>query len=109
VSHGDIVTVAAGGGFGGKPRPAVIIQSDQFETSSSATVCLFTSDAVDAPLIRLQVQPSAENGLFGPSRLMIDKITTVPASKIGKRIGRLEADDLLRLNRALSVFLGLAA
>jgi mRNA interferase MazF len=109
VSRGEIVTVAAGGGFGGKPRPAVIIQSNQFETSFSATVCLFTSDPLDAPLIRLSVEPSAENGLLGRSRLMVDKITTVPASKIGKRIGHLAPDDLLRLNRALTVFFGLAS
>jgi mRNA interferase MazF len=109
MSRGEIITVAAGGGFGGKLRPAVIVQSDQFETSFSATVCLFTSDQLDAPLIRLEVKPSLENGLLSPSCLMVDKITTVPASKIGKRIGRLAPDDLLRLNRALAVFLGLAA
>lgn len=109
MSRGDIVTVVAGGGFGGKPRPAVIIQSNQFETFFSATVCLFTSDPLDAALIRILIEPSTENGLFALSRLMVDKITTVPASKIGKRIGRLGKEDLVRLNRALAVFLGLAA
>lgn len=102
------MTVAAGSGFGGKPRPAVIIQADQFETSFSATLCLFTSDAVDAPMVRLPVSPSAENGLSEPSWLMVDKVITVNASKIGKRIGRLTPEDVVRLNRSLAVFLGLS-
>jgi mRNA interferase MazF len=106
--RGDIVIVAAGSGFGGKPRPAVVIQSDQFPSSFSTTLCLFTSGVVDAPLVRLPMTPSTENGLTRTSWLMVDKIVTVPSSKIDKKVGRLASDDIARVNQALAVFLGLS-
>jgi mRNA interferase MazF len=109
VRRGDIVTVAASGGFGGKPRPAVIVQSDQFDSTLTLTICLFTSDPADAPLFRVAIIPTIENGLVATSWLMTDKIIAVRRTKIGRLIGRLAADDLLRLNRALAVFLGLAS
>jgi mRNA interferase MazF len=101
-------TVSGGAAYTGKPRPAVIVQEDRFESTSSITLCAFTTDPTDAPLLRLLVEPSDRNGLAGASRLMVDKITTVPKSRLGKRVGKLDAEDVLRLNRALTVFLGLA-
>ncbi|KQY14633.1 type II toxin-antitoxin system PemK/MazF family toxin [Rhizobium sp. Root482] len=106
--RGDIWTVAGGGDYAGKPRPVVIVQDDSFDETASITICAFTSDETEAPLFRLIVEPNARNGLLAASRLMVDKISTVPKSKIGKRIGRLDDEDILRLNRALLVFLGLA-
>lgn len=105
--RGDVVTVAAGGGHGGKPRRAVIIQSDDFAATASVTVCLLTSHGIDAPLLRLPVVPEAGNGLTAPSWIMVDKIVTAPRAKVGRWIGSLSAGDLLPLNRALAVFLGI--
>jgi mRNA interferase MazF len=107
VTRGEIWTAAGGKDYAGKPRPVVIVQDDRFDSTSSITVCAFTSDPTEAPLIRLVVEPSEANGLGAVSRLMIDKVTTVPKRKLGKRIGRLADDDLLRVNRALVIFLGL--
>jgi mRNA interferase MazF len=108
VRRGDIVTVAAGGGYGGKPRPAVIIQSDDFAATSSLTACLLTSHGIDAPLLRLPLKPHLVSALTAPSWIMVDKIVTVPRAKIGRRVGSLSSGDVTRLNRALAVFLGLA-
>lgn len=109
MTRGDIVTVAAGSGFGSKPRPAVIIQADQFNETATITLCLFTSTPIELPLIRVAVSPSVENALSEMSWLMIDKLISARRSKLGKHIGRLAVDDQMRLNRALAVFLGLAA
>jgi mRNA interferase MazF len=108
VKRGEIWTVSGGNNYAGKPRPAVIIQEDRFDGTSSITLCAFTTDPTDAPLIRLPIVPSEQNGLRTECRLMIDKVTTVPKTRLGKRLGRLEGTDLLRVNRALMVFLGLA-
>lgn len=105
--RGEIWTVSAGG-YAGKPRPAVIIQDDRFDATTSVTICAFTSDPTEAPLFRLPVEPGESNGLRSPSRLMVDKITTVARDKLGERIGRLDDEDVVRLNRAILVFLGLA-
>jgi mRNA interferase MazF len=75
----------------------------------SLTICAFTTDATDAPLFRLAVEPNARNGLNAPCRLMVDKITTVAKAKLGQRVGRLDDEDMVRLNQAMLVFLGLAA
>ncbi len=108
MKRGEIWTLAGGKDYAGKPRPVVIVQDDCFEVTNSVTVCAFTTNETDAPLFRLQVEPTGRNGLRAPSRLMVDKISTVPKSKIGILIGRLDDEDLLRLNRAILVFLGLA-
>ncbi len=100
--------MSAGVPYAGKPRPAVIVQEDRFEATSSITICAFTTDPTDAPLLRMLIEPSDRNGLANASRLMIDKITTVPKARLGKRIGKLNDEDVVRLNRALTVFLGLA-
>ena len=108
MKRGDIWTVAGGTDYAGKPRPAVIIQDDRFDGTNSVTICAFTTDPTDAPLFRLLVAPSERNGLRTPSRLMMDKITTVPKAKLGSHVGRLDDEDLLRVNRGILVFLGLA-
>jgi mRNA interferase MazF len=106
--RGEIWTVSGGRNYAGKPRPVVILQDDSFGGTDSITVCAFTTDETEAPLFRLPVEPNEHNGLRASCRLMVDKITTVPKAKVGARIGRLDNADILRLNRALLVFLGLA-
>ena len=100
--------MAGGPGYACKPRPAVIIQDDCFPETLSIAVCPLTSQPTEAPILRVLVEPSPENGLRETSRLMVDKVTTVPRSLLGQCIGRLADEDLLRLNRSLLVFLGLA-
>jgi mRNA interferase MazF len=107
--RGDIWTVAGGKDYAGKARPVVIVQDDSFDGTDSITMCAFTTDATDAPLFRLAIEPNGRNGLRVPCRLMVDQITTVPKSKISARIGRLDEEDVLHLNQAALVFLGLAA
>ncbi len=107
--RGDVWTVAGGKDYAGKARPVVILQDDSFDGTESITICAFTTDDTDAPLFRLPVEPSEHNGLRAPCRLMVDKVTTVPKSKLGAHIGRLDDEDVLRLNQAVLVFLGLAA
>ena len=87
----------------------MILQDDRFDGLDSVTFCPFTTNPTPAPLFRLVVKSSERNGLGEDSSLMIDKITTVPTAKLGKKIGNLDDEDLVRLNRAVAVFLGLAA
>lgn len=108
MKRGEIWTVAGGKDYAGKPRPAVILQDNHFDMTDSITVCAFTTDPTDAPLFRLLIQPSESNGLRAVCRLMVDKITTVPKTKIGVRLGRLADEDMVRVNRAVVVFLGIA-
>ena len=108
MKRGEIWTVAGGKDYAGKARPVVIVQDDSFDGTDSVTICAFTTDATDAPLFRRPIAPNERNGLRVPCRLMVDKITTVPKSKIGAHIGRLDDEDVLRLNQAALVFLGLA-
>lgn len=108
MTRGEVWTVSGGGAYSGKPRPAVIIQDDSFDATASITICAFTSDPTDAPLFRIPIQPSENNGLRTAGRLMVDKLTTVPKERMGYKVGRLEDKDLVRLNRAILVFLGLA-
>ena len=103
--RGDIWTVAGGKDCVGKPRPAVIVQDDSFDATDSITICAFTTDETDAPLFRLPVQPNERNGLRAACRLMVDKITTVPKTKVGRRVGRLDDEDIPRLNQAALVLL----
>lgn len=106
--RGEIWTAAGATGYVGKPRPVAIVQDDRFDQTASVTVCAFTTDPTDAPLLRLPVEPSEQNGLRQPCRLMVDKLTTVSKTKLGSRLGTLDDEVMLRLNRALLVFLGLA-
>jgi mRNA interferase MazF len=108
VRRGEIWTVAGAGDYAGKPRPAVLLQDDRFDATSSITICAFTTDPTPAPLFRLPIEPNDRNGLRSPCRIMVDKVTTVPKGRLGARIGQLDDEDIVRLNRALLVFLGLA-
>jgi mRNA interferase MazF len=108
MKRGEIWTVAGAANYAGKPRPAVILQDDRFDATASITICAFTTDTTGAPLFRLPVVPNEINRLRAPCRLMVDKITTVAKTKIGSRLGRLDDEDIVRLNRAILVFLGLA-
>jgi mRNA interferase MazF len=105
--RGDIWTVAGGKGHAGKPRPVVIVQDDAFDETASITVCALTTDETEAPLFRLPVEPNERNGLRVTCRLMVDKITTVPKSRVGSYIRHLDNADILRVNQAILVFLGL--
>ena len=87
----------------------VIIQDDLFDATASVTVCALTTDQTDAPLFRIPVDADDTTGIRQPSRLMVDKITTVPRSKLGERVGALSDDDMTRLGRSIAVFLGLAS
>lgn len=106
--RGQVWTAAGGADYAGKPRPVVILQDGRFDATRSITVCAFTTDPTDAPLLRLAIEPSETNGLTAASKLMVDKITTMPRQRLGIHIGRLADDEMLRLNRAMMVFLGLA-
>jgi len=108
MKRGDVVTIALQGDYG-KPRPAVITQADVFnETHASISVLPLTSSIVDAPLFRLTIDPSRHNGLTHVSQVMVDKVISVPRAKIGKVVGRLPDDTMIRVTRALSVWLGIA-
>lgn len=109
MKRGEIWTVAGAGAYTGKPRPVVIIQDDRFDATNSVTVCPLTSDPTDAPLVRVRIEPDDRNRSRSPSRLMADKITTVPKTRLGTCVGRLDAREIMQLNRAILVFLGLAA
>ncbi len=106
--RGEIWTAAAGSGYVGEPRPVVIVQDDRFDATDSVTVCALTTDPTDAPLLRVAIEPDELNQLRQPSRLMVDKITTVRRARLGERVGRLSDEDIVRLGRALLVFLGFA-
>ena len=105
--RGEIWTAAGGGDYTGKPRPVLVLQDDRFEAMDSITVCPLTTDADDLPLFRILIEPSERNGLDETSRIMADKISTLRRSRSGEALGRIEDDDMARLNRAVLTFLGL--
>ncbi|MDV7391579.1 type II toxin-antitoxin system PemK/MazF family toxin, partial [Arthrospira platensis SPKY1] len=105
--RGDLVTVAMQGDMG-KPRPALVIQANQFSEHSSATVLPITSTMVAAPLLRVTLHPNPGNGLAKPSQVMVDKIMTVRREKLGPAFGRIDEDVLIEVERCLAVFLGIA-
>lgn len=106
--RGDIHIAAARGAYTGKPRPVVIVQDDRFDATASVTICPLTTNPVEAPLIRIPVEPSQATGIEQCSQIMVDKITTIPRANVHDHLGRLADSDLVRLDRALLVFLGLA-
>jgi mRNA interferase MazF len=108
VRRGDIYVAAARGPYAGKPRPVVIVQDDRFDATASVTVCPMTCHAVDAPLTRIDVDPTAGTGIPERSQIIVDKVTTMPRANVREHLGRLPDNDLVRLDRALVVFLGLA-
>ena len=106
--RGEVWTAAGGKDYAGKPRPVVIVQSDAFDATESITVCGLTTNPTEAPLVRPVIEPNDTNGLNVACRLMADKLTTMPRAKLGNRLGYLADEDVLRMNRAILVFLGLA-
>ena len=107
MKRGEIWSVAGGPGYTGKPRAVAILQDERFGELLAVTFCPFTTNPAPAPLFRVAVQPSQRNGLKERSSLMVDKITTVARTKVGQHIGHLDDEDIVRLNRAIVVFLGL--
>ena len=105
--RGDLVTVAMPGDFG-KPRPALVIQADQFDQSGTLVVLLISGTLVDAPLIRITVQPTAGNGLRKTSQVMVDKVMSVKREKLDLPIGRLEDETMVSVTRSLALLLGIA-
>lgn len=105
--RGDFVPIAISGDFG-KPRPALVIQADQFDEQATVTVLLVSSTLVNAPLFRITVQPSKGNGLQKPSQVMVDKVMTVKRDKLGQAFGCIDADAMVEVERCLAVFLGIA-
>jgi mRNA interferase MazF len=109
MTRGEVWTAAGGQAYAGKPRPVVIVQDDRFDATSSVTVCPLTSDPTSARLFRVRIDPNPNNGLRNRSHAMTDKIVTVPRTRMRDRVGRLDEADIVALNRAIFVFLGLAA
>ena len=107
MTRGDVVTVALQGDFG-KPRPALVIQSDRFDEHATVTILPVTGTLIAAPLFRITIRPSTGNGLQKPSQVMVDKAMTVKRDKLGQSIGRIEADAMVDIERCLAVFLGIA-
>lgn len=107
MTRGDLVTVAIPGDIG-KPRPALVIQADQFHEQATRTLLPVTSTLVAAPLFRITLEPSAETGLMKPSQVMVDKAMTVKRDKVGPVFGRIDLDKLVEVERALAVFFGIA-
>ena len=105
--RGDLVTIAMQGDFG-KPRPALAIQADLFDEHATVTVLPVTSTLVAAPLLRITLQPNAENGLQKPSQVMVDKAMTVKRDKVGPSFGHIDADTMVEVERCLALFLGIA-
>jgi len=105
--RGDLVTVALQGDLG-KPRPALVIQSDLFDAHPSVAILPVTGELRNAPLFRIPVKPTEQNGLTKPSQVMVDKPQSVARKKVGSVIGRLDDETMLAVNRALAVFLGFA-
>ena len=108
MKRGDLVTIAGGGPYSGKPRPALVIQSDAFAIGS-ISVCLITSDPVDAKFFRVQIEATASNHLRQTSWIMTDKIVTLRRDQVGRVIGALRPDEMLQVNRALIIFLDLSS
>ncbi len=107
LKRGDIVIVSAPGDYG-KPRPAVVVQSDWLAGTESVLIALVTGTLRDTPLFRLTLEPSPSNGLAITSQVMVDKILAIPRTKCGSIVGRIDTESLLALDRSLSVVFGLA-
>ncbi|MCB5185560.1 type II toxin-antitoxin system PemK/MazF family toxin [Methylobacillus gramineus] len=107
MQRGDLITIALQGAFG-KPRPALVIQADQFNEHPTITVLPVTSALVEAPLLRVSIHPDQQNGLDKPSQVMIDKTVTITRHKAGEVFGRIDATTMVEVQRCLAVFLGIA-
>lgn len=103
----ELWTASGGRHYASKPRPVLVVQDDRFDATDSVTICPLTSDDTEIPLLRIRLD-GPETGLTQPSWIMVDKLTTMPRSKLGERIGQVSDTDMLALSRALVVFLGIA-
>lgn len=103
--RGDLVSIALQGDYG-KPRPALIVQSDLFAEHPSVTILPVTSELRDTPLFRVLIEPTESNGLRKSSQIMVDKVQTISREKLGEVFGRVTEEDMLAVSRALAVFLG---
>jgi len=108
VRRGELWTAAGGKHYASKPRPVLVVQDDRFDATDSITIRPITTDPTEIPLLRIPLSPGADIGLDQPSSLMVDKLTTMPRSKLGEHIGAVSDTDMLALSRSLVVFLGLA-
>ena len=108
MKRGEIWTASGDPDYAGEPRPVVIVQDDHFDDTGSITVCLLTTKTIDAPLFRIAIEPTPDNGLREPCFAMADKITTIPRTRLGKRLGTLKPTAMAPINQAMLVFLGLA-
>jgi mRNA interferase MazF len=108
VKRGELWTAAGDKHYAGKPRPVLIVQDDRFDATDSITICPLTSDPTEIPLLRIQLDPGSTTGLTHPSSIMVDKLTTMPRSRLGEHIGQVPDTNMLALSRALVVFLGIA-
>ncbi|MGH7877294.1 MAG: type II toxin-antitoxin system PemK/MazF family toxin [Candidatus Dormibacteraceae bacterium] len=106
--RGEIWIVGGGSGYAAKPRPVVIIQDDRFDATDSVTICGFTTDPTEAPLIRIPTEPTERNGLRELSNVMVDKVSNVRRDQLGSRVGVLDDESMVRVGQAIVVFLGLA-
>jgi mRNA interferase MazF len=108
VNRGDVVVVATRGAYTGKPRPALVVQDDLFnDAHASVTLCLVTSELIDAPLFRIMLPASSRTGLDQPSQVMIDKIVSVPRESIDRSIGRCAPGEMESIDAALRRWLAL--
>lgn len=107
MKRGELWTAAGGKHYVSKPRPVLVVQDDRFDATDSITICPLTSDPTEIPLLRIPLDP-ASTGLSQPSRIMVDKLTTIPRSKLDQRIGAVSDADMLALSRSMIVFLGIA-
>ena len=107
MKRGEVWTAVGGQAYAGKPRPVVILQDDRFDATGSITVCPLTSDPTPALLFRVPIEPDSDNGLRQRSYVMADKIVSIPKTRIRALVGRLDDEDVVSLNRAVFVFLGL--
>jgi len=108
VKRGELWTAAGGKHYAGKPRPVLVIQDDRFDATASITVCPLTCDPTEIPLLRITLAPNDANSLTAPSSIMLDKVTTMPRSKLGERVGQISDTDMVAVSRGLVVFLGFA-
>ena len=108
MKRGELWTAAGGKHYATEPRPVLVVQDDRFDATDSITICPLTTDSTEIPLLRIPLTEGSDTGLDQPSNLMVDKLTTMPRSKLGERIGAVSDTDMLSLSRSLVVFLGLA-
>jgi mRNA interferase MazF len=108
VKRGELWTAAVGKHYATKARPVLVVHDDRFDATDSIAICPLTTDPTQIPLLRIPLTEGSDTGLAQPSSLMVDKLTTMPRSKLGERIGAVSDTDMLSLSRSLVVFLGLA-